>query len=179
VVDSYSKRKSTKRQNEHDSLILSRMNTRESSTLTFATVAASASLVVLALTIERHLEMPFYLWLQLIGLVFAILGFAYREITDRSFDVAERSLLSLELWSLLMSRRDTTLQRLATHTRRFMVRILLLLPIVAWLIVIANLESSFVDMGFLAVAFAFLALLLDKFYPESKTPIDRKRRSDT
>ena len=105
-----------------DALILDRINTRESSTLTFATVAASSSLVVLVLFIERGLQTA-YPWLGWIGILFASLGVLYREVTIWSIDKNEYDLLSCYLRKIIEPERKTIWSQLAILIRRTTVRV--------------------------------------------------------
>jgi len=114
---------------EDEALILSKINTRESSTLTFSTVAASASLVVMGLAVGRN--SPW--WLPWIGVFFALLGFLYREITLQSTDRTDYRLLpklyrSVREWNGF------------AFLRRSIVRLFLLLPILAWMALEWNLD---------------------------------------
>ena len=63
--------------------IVSRVHARESSTLTIATVTASASLVLLALVIQNEVnsEDNWYV-IYFLGYLSAIIGFFYNEITQ-------------------------------------------------------------------------------------------------
>lgn len=98
---------------QDDSLILGRLNARESSTLTIATVAASASLILLSLVIDRKLGTE-YAWLYLVGIGFAILGIFYREVTFLSIDQAEYGLLTLH--TQIMIRASSNWQRRKTSS---------------------------------------------------------------
>ena len=76
-------------------LVMGRINTRETSTLTVATLAASVSLVLLALVVP--LSTPnariYHLWLRLAGFLLALLGVLYRETTIHTVDQREYDLL--------------------------------------------------------------------------------------
>lgn len=114
---------------EDEPMILSKINTRESSTLTFSTVAASASLVVMGLTVGRN--SPW--WLPWVGVFFALLGFLYREITLQSTDRTDYKLLP----KLYRSVREW---KGFAFLRRSIVRLFLLLPIMAWMALEWNLD---------------------------------------
>jgi len=93
-------------------------------------VASSASLVLLALNIERNIASS-YSWLNYIGMVFAIVGIVYREATHWTVDRLEYGLLSKSFRERL--RRPSQFQKTFTVLRRFVVRFFLFLPIVAWI----------------------------------------------
>lgn len=160
---------------EDDALILDRLNSRENSTLTFATLAASFSLVVLALSIGNNPNAPIKpsLWLSLVGISFAVIGVAYREITFLSVDYSEYGLVTSRFRRMLELSRDTKLQWMATHSRRFIARMLLWLPVIAWLIVAWSLESSSLCMWLLVVIFGLVSALFDvlsSIIKEQKAP---------
>lgn len=83
-----------------DSLILSKINTRESSTVAFATLAVSSSLVVLALLMQNQISKQ-YSWVEWIGLAFALIGVIYREISIFLIDRPEFGSLSFHTQALL------------------------------------------------------------------------------
>jgi hypothetical protein len=121
--------------------ILARSRTRESSTLTIATVASSASLVLIALYIQAEVEdsegkLEKYKGLiQGMGLLFPIIGILYREVTARTHKKDEDFLKEQALsWNdPLANTHDTR--------RTIILRILLLTPIPAWFFVMANTTS--------------------------------------
>lgn len=116
---------------DYDSYIETRFSARESSSLAFAALGSSSSLVVLALTMEQGLDTN-YPWLKWIGILFALFGIIYREVTILSVDRVEYPLLSKELRNYL-DVRGSRVQKTATFVRRFIIRFFLFLPIVAWL----------------------------------------------
>ncbi len=117
---------------ERDSIVQARLASRESSTLSFASLGASSSLVVLALTVERGLDIS-YPWLKIVGILFASLGIVYREVTFLSLDIYEPRLASETLRTALRLVRNSDLQQMATFIRRFAIRYFLNLPILGWL----------------------------------------------
>jgi hypothetical protein len=108
-------------------MIQARINTRETSTLTIATVAASASLVLLALAAnpESSFAYTHHAWLRFAGFLFALLGIIYRELTILTADAADYSRLR-ELCPDLGSIRS------GRFWRAFMLRALLLSTLAAW-----------------------------------------------
>lgn len=150
---------------EKDSFFVSRIATRESSTLTFATVAASSSLVVLALVIDRKPQ-SVYPWVSVIGMLFSLLGTVYREATVWSIDNAEYEEISDELHNLIESRRQRIRSRIAALTRRVSVRFFLYVPFVAWLAWFGNLESACVYLLLLAFLLFSVILSLPHLAPQ-------------
>lgn len=150
---------------EKSSLIIDRLHTRESSSLAFAAVAASSSLVVLAL----KMQVPRYDWMNWVGLSFAVLGVFYREATMWSVDTIETQ-ESYDSYPIeLRKKRDVPLQQAATLFRRTTIRFFLLLPIVAWLAFI----SPTVEHCILPIATVFLlAFALLPSIPVSEIEID-------
>jgi hypothetical protein len=107
-----------------DSQRRAKLNTRESSTLTFATVAASASLVVLAFALSGKTtclclgDKRFWA-----GFGFAVLGFAYRELTIHFSDFPDY---------FEMKSERPHLPTKAIFARGMIVRFVLLIPIASW-----------------------------------------------
>lgn len=111
--------------------ILSGVRTRESSTLVIATVASSASLVLLALNLDNSNTL-FTLYAAA-GFWFPIIGFVYREITINSIDHADHD----DLNGILGKQRKTMRRNLwgvhiFSFTRGMTLRLLLLIPSMAW-----------------------------------------------
>lgn len=105
--------------------IESKLQSRENSTLMFASIAASASLLVFALLWEKNdsLQVPY--WVSVFGFIFSILGPLYREITIFTIDNADYRRL-----------RNWKYTFWETFPRMVIVRVLLYLPIAAWLILL-------------------------------------------
>ncbi len=66
--------------------VLARSRTRESSILTIATIASSASMVLLGLYLQELMRCgctldAYYPWIHITGMTFATLGIAYSELT--------------------------------------------------------------------------------------------------
>jgi hypothetical protein len=147
---------------QNDAHFLSRINTRESSTLTFATVASSSSLVVLALTMERNLG-ALYPWLAWFGSLFGVLGFIYRELTLLSVDWVEHRKLSPSLRRRIEEERSGAWMQIATFARRSVVRFFLLLPSGAWIAFVANLEAN-LCLELLLLVFLLFSMLLSLYH---------------
>lgn len=104
--------------------IRNRINTREASTLTFSTVAASASLVTLSLSLSNTPCVLFWNGLFWAGLIFAILGIAYREITIFSEDMRD--------FEDILEDEEPHPFRWSQVARAFIVRLFLAIPLFAW-----------------------------------------------
>lgn len=141
-----------------ESIIAGRINTRESSTLTFATVAASSSLVVLTLALQSNVVTS-YPWLESVGIMFSILGFAYREATIWSLDRTEYELLKAGKLKPLFEREKKGGLRFASILRRSIVRLFLLLPFAAWLAATWNLGASYLCFGLLITIIALISII--------------------
>jgi len=97
-----------------------RLYSRENSTLVFATVAASASLLILTFVLQNFVP-PLFSWIANIGFVFSILGPLYREVTIFTIDLSDyRRIGKTEYrwWEVI--------------PRMIIVRFFLFLPIAAW-----------------------------------------------
>lgn len=165
MVNANSKRK---QEADNDSLILSRINTREASTLGFVSVAASASLVVLALAVGPNFDTYPYAWLiKWIGLASGILGFAYREITIWTIDRAEHDMLSSGLGRRIDSERADKRGLLGAFFRRLIVRSFLFLPILAWIAVIWKLANIYLEILVIIFLLAFANLSLAHLRPKT------------
>jgi len=125
----------------------SQLRTRESSTLAFAGLAASASLLVFALTFPLG-GYPVQLLLGFLGLSFGLLGAVYREATIR-MEIQEFNNLA-EIGEVLRQsagishqpRIQEMLNRLNTvqpwqKTRASAIRLYSYLPVVVWLFYMA------------------------------------------
>lgn len=103
--------------------LLSKVTARESSTLVVATVASSASLVLLGFTISH--ESLLY-WS---GVFFPIGGFAYRELTIFYVDRYDYE----ELRQLVGTPLKTSRWRKSQYFRSWLLRIFLIAPSLIWL----------------------------------------------
>ena len=104
-----------------------KLNTRENSTLVVATVASSASLVLLT-----ALESPQF---HYYGLVFALLGILYRELTIFSSDRSDHAFLRIKCSEYLPKTESQNnilkyWDKEARPIRSFVFRVLLALPII-------------------------------------------------
>ena len=106
--------------------LISQLSTRESSTLVVATVASSASLVLLGIGTGQ--EPLAHFWA---GFLFPVGGEIYRELTIFTIDRSD----SLELANL--SQKESTFSHSkwswTRHLRRFAIRLFLLGPSLLWL----------------------------------------------
>lgn len=135
--------------------ILARSRTRESSTLTIATVASSASLVLLALYIQALVDVElnedigislsfdkFKPLIQVTGITFAAVGILYRDVTIFAIHKADERTLQTQ-----------TRPQPNTHDapRSGILRALLVIPIIAWVYVmdlgIPSIYGSIIGIG--------------------------------
>ena len=113
-------------------LLVARTQTRETSTLAITIIAASASLVLLgfACQVDEEKRIP----LVIMGMVYPILGMAFREITyqtiqNRDFDQIRNYFTGDEI--------DIVRGGYANWPRRVMFYLLFaLLPITAWVLIL-------------------------------------------
>lgn len=133
--------------------VLARSRTRESSTLTIATVAASASLVLLVLftqakvgmcaTCEQELASAYTFVIVYFGMVFSITGILYREVTkytvhsnDKKWLEACAKQCSKECMNLTDKKGNPITNPLdycdCSKVREGILRALLVIPIIAW-----------------------------------------------
>jgi len=143
-----------------DQIKQDQINVRENSTLVFAAVAASASLVVLAIVLQTlpYQEIP--LSIRCIGFLFSLLGPLYREVTIFTIDMID--------YGEIKDQKEYP--NWATLPRMIIVRYSLLLPIVAWLNVYGRLP------WFLLVSFGAFALAWGISHLELSYRKHRKKR---
>jgi len=108
---------------EEASIIQSRLNSREASTLTFSTVASSASLLLFGLAAQPNFPIASYPLLFLVGILFPVLGFLYRELTIHTVDKNDYDRLPSQF---------RTNRTIWSSLRGYIVRFFLLSPIFAW-----------------------------------------------
>lgn len=153
---------------DYDTLILTQLATRESSCLTFATVASSSSLIILTLVIERELG-PSYFWLNVIGIGFGLLGVLYRELTIFTVDLTEYRLLTLGFCAKLREARTATKWlRFTRMVRRVIPRFFLLMPLGAWLIFMWKLDAYLPSSALLFAVLLLVSILISLFDPATK-----------
>jgi len=106
-----------------------RLYSRENSTLVFATVAASASLLILTFALQKSDRLPIWDW---IGFIFSLLGPAYREVT----------ILTIDFFDYKKIPEKDKYPFRTTLPRMLIIRFFLYLPIAAWILLFARPESS-------------------------------------
>lgn len=142
--------------------ILARSRTRESSTLTVATVASSASLILLALYMQIITQPDFWLTqdqdilIKTAGCIFIVLGIAYRDFTALTIHGDD------EHW--LRHQAGITGNRVLGRTfddiRSVLIRSLLLLPFLAWIYVVSSSTSiTFITSLVVVVYIVIMGLL--------------------
>jgi len=140
-----------------------RIHARENSTLVFATVAASASLLILTFVLQKFVP-PQILWINSIGFIFSILGPLYREVTIFSIDrIDYRGIRKREYpwW--------------ATIPRMTIVRFFLFLPIAAWLIYFTSSKSLLTTLIFTFVFALLLSVIEWQDMRLQREPMKRER----
>lgn len=112
--------------------LISELSSRENSTLVFSTIAASASLAIIALLWESTMTEWFDLafWM---GLLFSLAGFLYREATILGIDIEDYKILNLSVPTL--RERSNKRVRTLNFFRMFIIRLFLLIPIGTWILV--------------------------------------------
>jgi hypothetical protein len=123
VDDDNSERQEGKGSVNYDA-IRNQVNTREASTLTFSTVAASASLVILSFAVSGIQCLPILNRFLLVGVVFALLGIIYREVTVFGEDFRD--------FKTLMPVDPPHRPRRSQVVRAFSIRLFLVIPLLAW-----------------------------------------------
>lgn len=140
----------------------SRIETRESSTLTFSSVTTSASFVILSLLVTKE-TIPQVIYF--LGPVFPFVGIAYRELTIFSIDRIEAKELR-RLQKKMMAGRDIPSPNwLTIIARRFLVRTYLYLGLFAWPMLLIPAYSLH---SFVATIIISLAITLIHYVWESK-----------
>jgi hypothetical protein len=112
-------------------VLLAQISARENSTLVISTVAASASLAILAFVVQNGNVTR--LDLAWIALLFSIAGFLYREVTIWSVEREDYAILNDEVPSY--RRNLNRRQKAFVFARMCLVRFLLLLPLTTWLLI--------------------------------------------
>ncbi len=116
--------------------LVARLQARETASLATATIAASASLVLLALYFQSP-EKHFAIFLM--GFVFPAVGIIYNEITNRGIHKADHLMIRRIIKDDSKSDRDTEAILTITKWRRwrlFFARFLFFTPIFGWSVMI-------------------------------------------
>ena len=125
---------------------LSRLNARESSSIGLATIASSASLVLLGISFSLSLDALHITELTIIGVSFICLGFAYNEVTCRTILKNDN-----DFFKPLQLKKQSKLIFRAKKARLFLSRSLLLLPIIGWIFVNQSLKSCWIPWVIMVV----------------------------
>jgi len=116
--------------------MISELSSRENSTLVVSTLAASVSLSILAFAIQPMGSRLFDV-AMIMGLLFSVIGFSYREVTILGVDIRDYDKLNEYAPSL---RGESTRRRKSVNfLRMFLVRFMLLIPVATWILVIYDL----------------------------------------
>jgi hypothetical protein len=122
----------------NQSKIMIQLNTRENSTLVFSTVASSASLIILTYTNPSPTNNTN---INLIGILFIIFGFMYREITIFYFDIFDYNKLH----------DKPNYSKIWIFIHMFIIRAFLLLPLVIYSIGPFSLVIIFIISGIISL----------------------------
>lgn len=142
--------------------MISEISSRENSTLVVATLAASVSLSILAFALQLISSRLFDVTM-IMGLLFAVFGFSYREVTILGVDTKDYDTLNEYAPSL---RGDPTRRQKAINfLRMFLIRFVLLIPVAAWLLFKYDLGVSWmipacIIIGFVSSLFSALEYAL-------------------
>ena len=151
---------------------LARSRTSETSILAISTIAATASLVLFGLYVQAQIETVdsnqdvqskkltvfnnYKFGIQIMGLLFASLGFAYREVTARTIDKTDEDWLKEQ--TCLSTEPNNKLNRTYDRLRETIIRILLFLPIVAWSYLILFSPYWVIAAGFVIVSLVIVSI---------------------
>jgi hypothetical protein len=124
-------------------VVQSRLSTRETSTLAVATIAASASLIMLQLTVGESHQGASHPWLRLAGILLALFGFVYREMTIYSSDLEENALLRRLQADLPYDHQ--------WWTRAFLFRVFLLFSAASWFVALFAVWSYYLHPSVVVV----------------------------
>jgi len=124
-----------------------RLHSRENSTLVFATVAASASLLILTFVLQNFIP-PQVSWIAGFGFAFSILGPLYREVTIFTIDLSDYRRIG---------RRDY--QWWEVIPRMITIRFFLFLPIAAWFIFFTSSACLWTTVIFTLVVACLLSVI--------------------
>lgn len=114
-------------------VLVAEISARENSTLVISTVAASASLAIMSVVVQNgNVSRP---ELGGIALLFSIVGFLYREVTILS--VERQDYIELDKHLGFLKRRSNHTQKMFILARMYSVRVLLLIPMVAWSLIMS------------------------------------------
>jgi cellobiose-specific phosphotransferase system component IIC len=155
--------------------ILQRSRTRETSILAVATIATSASLVLLGLLVQAEISVAgtkepednnllnrYRYWMQVVGILFASVGIAYRQVTARTIHRNDESWIETFIMRLRQDCRNTVGQQIINTRdtkigknidepicyckkkplREGLIISLLLIPLISWGIFALNLSIS-------------------------------------
>jgi hypothetical protein len=139
--------------------ILARSRTRESSILAIASIASSASLILLGLTKTIGIVSDHIILIYIFGILFATFGILYREITKYTIHNNDERWLKAyakrySTRSTILSDNKCTIPDPLVYCRRNrvregLIRALFILPILAWALTLYNLST--IDFDFVRI----------------------------
>ena len=154
---------------------LQRSRTRESSTLTIATVASSASLVLLGLYVqvltdwnwtEKYEEIR--MWVVIMGTLFALIGILYRDVT--AFTIHRDDECSLRIKMGCCNKKKASLNEIPDREKSHIIRagslhFLLIIPLLAWGVVVLysfgsiTIETIAITIGIIVTSAAYILII--------------------
>lgn len=149
--------------------LVSRIQTRETSTHTVATIASSASLILFVLFFSDNLSDVEELTIRLLGIILPIIGFAYFEVvfgTQQRWDYENlREIINKESTTFSKEKIDEIIfgkNRLQVLPKMTLWRILLSLPIVIWITFDQKLEWIILAIAITGVIIAILMKIVER-----------------
>jgi len=145
-------------------LLERRARTRETSTLTIATVASSASLILLGVFFNIPIDDQYHRWLLgIMGFVFPLIGLAYREVTYytiQEHDFNETKKIMVEKFGMKEAKYNEIVKyQKGSWIRGILFRSLVILPVLFWIFIASpsNVFVSIIITFSLIVGFGLLA----------------------
>jgi len=164
--------------------LLSRVQTRESSTLGLATIASSASLILFGIYFSFNIDEQIKNVVWWLGLLLPIIGFTYFEVTfatQQSWDYKNilkqikkdlKNVSKEELKKIILGEN-----RVLVFPKEILWRILLALPIIGWVSSYDN--QAYMLYAIIGAAVAIFLLILRIERKKSKLKFDEDNKKKT
>ena len=155
--------------------LVSRVQTRETSTHTVATIASSASIILFVLYFSGNLSDADKVAVRLLGIILPMIGFAYFEVvfgTQQRWDYENITEMINKESTLPQKKIDEIIfgkNRAKVLPKMALWRILLSLPIVIWIIFDQELEWIILTMVYTAEAIAILMVTVERSKKSQKS----------